>query len=333
MFDENQLVKTKWNSKTKSYYELKGYIYTKVGDEFYVRAKDLKPSSHEQIKIICDFCGKPAYPRMIDYSKKKNKHIDSCDECKIIKTISLVRLRESEEKFRLLREVCDKNGYELLSNKDEYSGRDTPIKYICKKHGSQMQRLDVLLRGGICYYCAHEILAINQTFTPEYITQIVNSINGNELLNANEYVNSKTTNLRIRCGLCGNVFTCSFYAYTKLNQTRCVTCSKKESKPELEIRTFLENNNIVFEKEKRFDNCRDILPLPFDFYLPDYNLCIEFDGRQHYEPRFGEKDYLRTVKHDNIKNEYCKNNNINLLRIPYWEGNNIDDILIKQLNL
>lgn len=72
----------------------------------------------------------------------------------------------------------------------------------------------------------------------------------------------------------------------------------------------------------------------FDFYLPDYNLFIEYDGQQHYQPVrfFGtDKDaqqvFERTQANDKIKNRYCEENNINLLRIPYWEQNNIETII------
>lgn len=75
--------------------------------------------------------------------------------------------------------------------------------------------------------------------------------------------------------------------------------------------------------------------LRFDFYLPDYNLMIEYDGEQHYKPvKYGKmsdkkaKENLEKVqKYDQLKNEYCKENNINLLRIPYWEKENIDEII------
>ena len=91
-------------------------------------------------------------------------------------------------------------------------------------------------------------------------------------------------------------------------------------------------------KEYRINECRNILPLPFDFYLPDYNICIEVDGMQHYEPAtFGgiskEKaiDNFRESKiRDNIKTQYCKDNNIKLIRIPYWEFN--DDTYLYTLN-
>ena len=62
------------------------------------------------------------------------------------------------------------------------------------------------------------------------------------------------------------------------------------------------------------------MKLPFDFYLPDYNLCIEYDGKQHYEPvnLFGGMDgFIKRQKNDNIKNQYCLLHDIGLVRIPY----------------
>ena len=113
----------------------------------------------------------------------------------------------------------------------------------------------------------------------------------------------------------------------------CPMC--QNSKGEMKIKKYLMDNNIKYEPQKRFKDCRDKKPLPFDFYLPDYNMCIEFDGEQHFKPvRFynmswehAEKAFQRTVNHDNIKNEYCKNNNIKLIRISYINIKNVDIIL------
>lgn len=87
--------------------------------------------------------------------------------------------------------------------------------------------------------------------------------------------------------------------------------------PELVIKHFLEDNNIIFEAQKTFDGCKNKDVLPFDFYLPKHNLIIEYDGPYHYKNISGKLGIQR--KHDNIKNEYCRINNINLLRVPYWE--------------
>lgn len=80
-------------------------------------------------------------------------------------------------------------------------------------------------------------------------------------------------------------------------------------------------------------DCRDKLPLPFDFFLPFHNMCIEYDGELHYkkfENSFNGKLKLEvTKKHDKMKTLYCKNYNIRLVRIPYWRKNNIKDILDK----
>lgn len=70
--------------------------------------------------------------------------------------------------------------------------------------------------------------------------------------------------------------------------------------------------------------------LPFDFYIPDYNTLIEFDGEQHFKPikYFGGLSAFKVRKRrDDIKTEYAKTHNMMLIRIPYYEFNNISDIL------
>jgi hypothetical protein len=83
--------------------------------------------------------------------------------------------------------------------------------------------------------------------------------------------------------------------------------------------------NILFEKEKRFNNCRSKYPLSFDFYLPEKNTLIEFDGIQHFKPirfkgcsiDYANEQYCELIKRDAIKDKYCIDNNILLFRIPY----------------
>lgn len=102
----------------------------------------------------------------------------------------------------------------------------------------------------------------------------------------------------------------------------CPKCNNY--KGEIEIRNFLIENKIEFEEQKRFDDCRNILPLPFDFYIPKYNLCIEYDGIQHFQNTnwYGKLTETEMIENfqgyqfrDNIKNEYCEKNGINLLRL------------------
>lgn len=79
-------------------------------------------------------------------------------------------------------------------------------------------------------------------------------------------------------------------------------------------------NNIEYIKEKKFKGCKDKRSLRFDFYIPKLHEVIEIDGLQHttmINYFGGENGYKDRIRKDNIKNEYCKNNNIQITRIPY----------------
>lgn len=97
---------------------------------------------------------------------------------------------------------------------------------------------------------------------------------------------------------------------------------------EANIQSLLDKEGINYEKEKRFcDFHYDNGQQPrYDFYLPDQNRLIEYDGIQHFEPveHFGGfEQFQKQQITDKIKNEYAKVNNIDLVRIPYWEKDNI----------
>lgn len=136
---------------------------------------------------------------------------------------------------------------------------------------------------------------------------------------------------------CGNETT---VASTNLLRGKTMSCGCLVSSfGENKILKYLESNQVNYENQKRFFDCRDKNPLPFDFYLPEYNTCIEYDGIQHFEPvGFGagkqeaEDNFRLTNKHDKIKTEYCKEKGINLIRIPYTEFDNIEAILKENLN-
>lgn len=102
----------------------------------------------------------------------------------------------------------------------------------------------------------------------------------------------------------------------------------KGSIGEEKIRQILISLNIDFEKEKRFADCKDKRTLPFDFYLPQHNCCIEYDGEQHFYTTGGwnNKQHLENVqKRDKIKTDYCLSKNIKLIRIPYTDLDIIDE--------
>ena len=99
---------------------------------------------------------------------------------------------------------------------------------------------------------------------------------------------------------------------------------------------ILNKYNVDFKSQYKFNDCKSKRELPFDFYITNLNIVIEYDGIQHYRiiKYFNGLDGFITTKiHDVIKTKYCKDNNIKLIRIPYWEFDNIENILIKELNL
>jgi len=109
-----------------------------------------------------------------------------------------------------------------------------------------------------------------------------------------------------------------------LRGSGCKRCS--ESFGEKEIAKFLDKFLIKYIREHKFEDCRNIYPLKFDFYIPTMRTAIEFDGIQHFQPvtHFGGVDVFERLKiNDKIKNDYCEDNYINLIRIRY---NQIDDI-------
>lgn len=109
----------------------------------------------------------------------------------------------------------------------------------------------------------------------------------------------------------------------------CPRCN--DSKGEKTINKWLLDNNIDFKREFGFQDCKSKKnrKLRFDFWLPDYNLCIEFDGPQHNKisRHFGLKSFEVIQENDKIKNEYCSDKDINLLRIKYEQHKQEEKIL------
>lgn len=141
-----------------------------------------------------------------------------------------------------------------------------------------------------------------------------------------ELAEKKNGNIMWRCQCeCGNIIETRG---TDLRYRKFRSCGCVESRGEQIITNLLVKNNIPFVTQKRFDTCKNPetnAQLIFDFYIND-SFLLEYDGVQHYQTSTGwnnEEHLNRTQKHDNIKNQWCKENNIPLKRIPYWELKNI----------
>jgi len=205
----------------------------------------------------------------------------------------------------------------------KYINTKTKVKIICKEHGvfEQSPNNHITKKQG-CPKCKGGIkLTINEFINRS--REIHNNKYDYSLVN---YININTK-VKIICPKHG-VFEQTPNCH--LNQGYgCQKCS--ESKGEKQIRKFLEKNEIKYNYEKTFENCKFKYKLKFDFYLPDYNTCIEYNGIQHYKPvnYFGGEKVLKYQKNnDKIKDIYCKSNNIELLTIKYDE-----DIIPKLKNI
>lgn len=293
------------------------------------KAEDFKHFRSARVKYIC--------PKHGEKTTSLDSFIrgHSCSNCG--RELASKRLRKEIEDVE--KEMLDKHGNMLL-NKEEYVDANTVnLKVKCKKCEKVfMTSFSIYkrLKCG-CPYCGRQISHNSKRFSPNDVEDIINSVNNNVLLNKEDYCKNNVLNLKIKCGKCNNIYITSLtnYQYGKIS---CNKCSSKESRHEKEIRELLESNNIAFEQQKRFLECTDKRQLPFDFYLPNYNLCIEYDGEFHYLKRSHDwktknpdESLFYVQRHDQIKDEFCQNHGIELLRIPYWEKDNLKEIILNKL--
>ena len=212
----------------------------------------------------------------------------------------------------------------------KYKNSTTKIQCICIKHNHKFEMLPSnILKGEGCSICSTQRRAESRRKKHDQFVSQMQNINPNIMI-IDEYKGSKIK-IKCKCLIDNNIF----YAQPSnlLSGCGCPVC--KISKGEKNISNLLCQYNIKYISQYRFDDCKYIRPLPFDFYLPEYNMCIEYDGVQHYAPvRFGnttsessKQKLASQQKKDEIKNTYCQTNNIKLLRIPYWEFDNIEHIL------
>jgi hypothetical protein len=229
--------------------------------------------------------------------------------------------------------------YYLLEGQ-KYIGKESKLKFKCLKCPSEEKPFEtifssLLSKNGGCNYC-------NSTFVGN-----CNSLEYKFPDIAKEFDINKNypiipKDIAAHSGkkfywICPDCLTSYFSSVSKRtgNEARgCPVCN--ESNLEKRARKTLEKYNISFIPQKRFDDCRDQLALPFDFYLIDYNVVCECQGIQHtmsVDHFGGEEGFIIRKKHDKIKKDYCIKNNIPLIEIPYWDFKNIEQILTKELNL
>lgn len=201
-------------------------------------------------------------------------------------------------------------------NKSVYINKYTNLIITCKIHGDFEQTPSTHLRSGCkygCPKCGHVKIGNFRRLSLEEFINKSKSIHGETKFDYSKviYINDKT-NIKLICRECDVEFETMPGNHVR-GAGGCPCCTS--SRGENDVRNFLIKNNIKFEEQKMFDGCKYKALLKFDFYLPDHNACIEFQGRQHFEPisYFGGEDGFKLIKErDKAKVKYCVDNNIKL---------------------
>jgi len=260
-------------------------------------------NNYTKVKIICKKHG------IFEQTPKNHLKGQGCPKCKQKYT--------SMNKEQLILKLNDihKNKYNYLLNTEDFNSR-TDLKIRCSTHGIFIQPLYVHIKGHGCPKCNGGVISNKKEF-----------IKKSDVIHHNKYDYSLSeyknalTKIKIICKKHG------IFEQTPNKHLLGRGCPKcNMSKGENMIKKYLDNEKMVYFQQKTFDDCKFKKKLKFDFYLPEYNICVEYDGEQHFERYRFEKDdnklNIRKLR-DQIKTKYCEKNNIKLIRI---KSNNINDL-------
>jgi len=294
--------------------------------EFIERAKKIHGNKYNYFNII--------------YRDYYTKVKIICKKHGIFKQMPIHHLKGSgcpkcAKNFKLTTKGFIKKAKKIHGNKYDYSNVNynnnrTKVEIICSIHGKFKQSPVNHLSGNGCQKCARNI----KLTTSEFIER-AKKIHGDEYDYSNIKYKNNHTKIIIICKKHGEF---KQTPMNHLNRDGCPICNNK-SKGEKIIRGFLKTKKINFIYQKKYSDCKNKRCLPFDFYIKEKNILIEYDGKQHYEPiSFGsqsntkiKQNFKKTQQNDKIKTEYAKKNNIKLIRIPYTKFNDIEKILTKEL--
>lgn len=285
------------------------------------------------VEIFCKSCNKY-------FKQTPDNHMrQGCYWCG--RKFTANQCRKTKEQFVKEAQAIHGDKYDYTDS--DYINTSTKIKIFCKKCQKYFwQRPHTHIgsnkrgRQG-CPLCGNIKKAKTQSLgTKEFILRAKEIYNDQYEYDQVNYVNNRVK-VKIYCKKCQKYFFKDPNNF--LHGSGCARCSPK-SKGEQRIKDFLIKNSIDFEYQKRFEDCKDKFRLPFDFYLPNYNACIEYQGVQHYNPKMfiflaksetiGMQKFKKQKQHDEIKKEFCKRYGITLLEIKYTE--NIEKKLLKLLN-
>lgn len=291
-------------TKRKTHEEFVQDVYNLVGDEYTVLGK--YTLSKNKILLRHNHCKNK-------WETKANNFISGqrCPECS--------NNFKSTDTFKSEVKALSNDTLDVLG---EYVNCTTHVLMRCKIHNHTFKSSPTnVLRGKkVCTKCNAEYLSEVQRKSDAQFCEELKQRHKGAIVCEEPYINTHTK-LRFRCLVCDSAFSAEPNAVLRISG--CPTCAT--SKGEITIREYLAANNVKFESQRTFDDCKHVRPLPFDFYIPSHNLLIEYDGKQHYAPVDffgGLEGFEYQLLRDSIKNNFAKENGIVLLRIPYTVAGN-----------
>lgn len=282
--------------RIKTNEQFKQEVRNLVGDEY--TFLDTYADNKTKLRVKHNKCGNT-------YEVQPNAffHGSRCPYCK-------GGVKKSDKWFKQKVMSLVGNEYTFL---DAYVNARTKIRVKHNKCGNIYKvRPNDFFCGKRCPHCFGTPKKTNAEFK-----QQVYDLVGDEYAFLDDYVDSRTK-IRVKHDKCGNIYEVTPNEF--LSGRRCPYCSNYKS--ELIINKILKSLNINYEYQKTFDDLKDTRSLSYDFYIPGQNILIEYQGVQHYQPidYFGGKDkFAIQKKHDRMKVDYAKNNDYNLIAVPYTE--------------
>lgn len=274
------------------------------GNEYVFSGEYLGNKIKLNVKHICGY----------EYTIRPNNFISGqrCPKC-----LGLLKKDTSTFKNEVFNMYGDE--YEVLG---EYKNSNTKISI---KH-SCGNIYDVLphrfLAGDKCLDCYG-----NKKYTLQSFKEKVKELHGNNFKVLGEYKNNKSP-IELKHS-CGHVY--STRPDNFLRGHGCPVCNKSSSKGEISLESNLKKRNINYIHGYKFEDLKYKRTLEFDFAVFDdddnIKLLIEFDGIQHFESTFYSKNLNEVQYRDKLKDEYCIENNLKLLRIPYTQIKEIPKII------
>ena len=278
-----------------------------------------------KINVRCP-CGNMLPPVLFHSFKRKNRaHL--CEKCaKELLGVRYRRIVSDDEKIKRFNDA----GFFLVDISEISDTR---------------KKVELMDNDGYMYYAS--LFDVEQTFKVGQHLRRFSNFNPHTFENMNLWALENNENYRILdmwcddkkeivAKLCCNTCKTTWpYRWAGVICNGCVCPNCQMSAGETKINSFLEANSIIFVPQYRFKDCRGIRnPLPFDFYLPEYNALIEYDGILHFYDKFNDSESFEAIqRNDIIKTQYCLDHNIPILRIPYWKKDDIPQILTSYLHL